>query len=638
MRQSPYDSESTEKERRSHASDSPPPSPTESLSNHLSSAEDDIEATNLPNQLSDNSQRQNATIEPNGEEKSTLKSQSTRQSSEKQKHNLNGPSDAPGRAKPPNAFKMKSGIMNGTQYAVVRLAMPGMPVSGAMWLSVAMGNAKVFGQILSSQSDPVLIVSAPLSPFLVTIVPSRSKPSDKHYVAALTGRTLHHDALANDRIRKSLKLSKHDAYNNRCVLVFTPTSSDPHVWEHSDGFQFSVDLRHTLRSFCERSGHPSLSTGEQLVEGMSIFPNADKFGQFEEWAEWNTVCKRLNDFLDHASNPSDMRLVVCGGSGSGKSTFTRCITNHLLMRFPQVVLIDSDVGQSEMSPPGLVAAYCLNEVRVGASAASNRTVPLSARFFGDTTPREEPDQYAAFVETVCEEALSFALQHGCPVVVNSDGWTNGIGADLLRHLVAQVGSSHIAHLRLTGHELRPAIAQLVSNLPRERNLALTSPRSDRDLNFHPMLLRELHIAAYFSKELALGRVYNVSLSDVELICANQNYPSVIPAEALNASLVAIGRRVDSRESERLDWAIQGFGIIRGLDPEKGILYVCSPLNEDVLEQCEGLFCSGGIQVPQALFFATAGQTFLKSGKAPYVLAGSVQTAEAMRSRGTLARK
>ncbi|CAN8066598.1 unnamed protein product [Agarophyton chilense] len=536
-----------------------------------------------------------------------------------------------------DCVQLKSGSAGAAKYVILRVGPQPVPISGSVWISVAHGSARVFGQTFTSDSDPVLLFSAPYAPFILTIA-SLNIETSKQRRQSVQRSNLHPDALTNNRIRQSLQLSEQDTANNGCILVLSSTSSDHQVWEAADSFQVSADLRISLREFNEVAGHPSISPGEELVDGMSIYPRTGRFGSFREWPEWNSVCCRLNDFLNQAVQPHDLRLLVCGGSGSGKSTFTRCIINHLLQSCRAVVLMDSDVGQSEMSPPGLVAAYCVTEMRMGSGAASNRNIPLAARFFGDTTPREDPDQYALYIELVCKEALEFAAEHKYPVVINSDGWTNGIGADLLHHLTTKVDPSHLAQLSLQGHEPRRAIVELASNFREDRCFLLTTPRSERDMCFPPILLRELHVASYFSKELAMGRVYNVHIEDVELICVDEKSLSGMPMEGLRAFLVALGRNVMVDDQTEQDWNIEGFGIVRGCDPETGFLYICTPVCEEKLELCDTLLYSGGAQLPQALFFSSTSPELLKSRMVPFILAGSVHTAEAMRSRGTLARK
>ncbi|KAI0562712.1 P-loop containing nucleoside triphosphate hydrolase [Gracilaria domingensis] len=541
--------------------------------------------------------------------------------------------------KTPNLDKdfaqLKSGVTDGAKYVAVRVGAQAVPLSGSVWLSVLHGAVRVFGRTYTSECDPILIFSAPYAPFIVSIA-AVTKQRFKKGQPSVSASLLHPDAVLNNRIRQSLRHSK-SFRKQSCVIVLSSTSSDPEVWEASDGFHVSADLRSTLRAFNEKAGHPSISPGEELVDGMSIYPQSNRFRTFEEWPEWNSVCGRLNEYLEQATRPSDLRLLVCGESGSGKSTFTRCMMNQLLQKYNAVVFMDSDVGQSEMSPSGLVAAYCVKEVRIGSAAASNRQIPLAARFFGDTTPREDPDQYAAFIELVSKEALAFAQQHDYPVLINSDGWTNGTGADLLNHLTMQVDASHLALLRLQGQEPRRGIAELTSNFSEDRCFNLTTPRTERDLSFPPVLLRELHVASYFSKELALGRVYNVHIGDLELICVEEDSLNGISIEGLNASMVALGKNVSLDGENKQDWAVQGFGIVRGCDPDAGLLYICTPVDEERLELCDTLLFSGGVQIPQALFFSCASAT-LKSGMAPFILSGSVHTAEAMRSRGTLGRK
>lgn len=73
-------------------------------------------------------------------------------------------------------------------------------------------------------------------------------------------------------------------------------------------------------------------------------------------------------------------MLIQGPKNSGKSMFGRLLVNHLLLRsvnacsslqtskeyrYKQVAYLDCDIGQTELTPPGLVSLHILSEPILG---------------------------------------------------------------------------------------------------------------------------------------------------------------------------------------------------------------------------------------------------------------------------------
>lgn len=59
-------------------------------------------------------------------------------------------------------------------------------------------------------------------------------------------------------------------------------------------------------------------------------------------------------------------VAVCGSKGAGKSTLARRLVNALLSRYGRVAYLDTDCGQPEFTPPGLVSLHLLEAPLFGA--------------------------------------------------------------------------------------------------------------------------------------------------------------------------------------------------------------------------------------------------------------------------------
>eukprot|EP00899_Mesostigma_viride_P020554 jgi/Mesvir1/284/Mv13615-RA.1 len=169
------------------------------------------------------------------------------------------------------------------------------------------------------------------------------------------------------------------------------------------------------------------------------------------------------------SFPPLRSLAICGPKNAGKSTFARLTINRLLSRFPVVAFLDTDLGQPEFTPPGLVSLHLLDQPVFGPPAMHLRA-PYCSYFIGDISPKTDPekyircvcalfDQYKAYASAAYFGHAGHAWGHGpaaipslhapggmhrggpafasgatagtVPLVVNTHGWVKGVGYELL---------------------------------------------------------------------------------------------------------------------------------------------------------------------------------------------------------------
>lgn len=520
------------------------------------------------------------------------------------------------------------------EFSAVGIKNNGIVLSGSVWMSVIKGRVEVLGASLTSASDPALIVSAPIAPFLIRISPQHEPKNNRCGAESKEIDSTDPRAAIHKKISASLKnVTRNSKYS--AVVLFTSIENQQD-WQN-ESLQTSSDISVTIKEYASQAGVPSTSTGANLVGGMSVLKETGKTPVFQEWHKWKTVTASIDSFLSSVTNWSTFRLLVCGYSGAGKSTFVRCISNHLLSHRQRIVLIDTDVGQPEMNPPGLISAHLITHFRLGAAAASNRMVPIAARYFGDVTAREDPDLYAQFISEVTEAAMKFANEHNCPIIINCSGWLAGVGADLLRFLQNCANPSHVAILQFPNSAPNLFLREICSRVPEQHVYDLICPYPTRSTVFSSNALRDLHIASYFSKELMLGRVYNVSAEDVSIVTVGDGLKEENIYAALNATLVALAAEQKNKDGET-SWAVRGLGIVRAVDAEKKKFFLSTPIPPNVLEGCTGMLISGGIQIPRALFLTVAADRISRSEDAPYICRGCIAIGEPMRSRATLIRR
>ncbi|KAJ3767747.1 hypothetical protein FB446DRAFT_313909 [Lentinula raphanica] len=137
-------------------------------------------------------------------------------------------------------------------------------------------------------------------------------------------------------------------------------------------------------------------------------------------------------------SPPNIYLVT-GPKKVGKSSFARALSNRLLSRHHQVAYLDLDPGQSEFTPGGLLALSLISRPILG-PPFTHPTIPARSHFLGAFSPKASPGLY---IESVKDLVQFWARELGwgtgqhqrqgnaVPLVVNTMGWTKGLGADLM---------------------------------------------------------------------------------------------------------------------------------------------------------------------------------------------------------------
>jgi polynucleotide 5'-hydroxyl-kinase GRC3/NOL9 len=89
--------------------------------------------------------------------------------------------------------------------------------------------------------------------------------------------------------------------------------------------------------------------------------------------EQNTIGTKIWDnIINSIEETGRKRIIIIGPSDTGKSTLTLFIANKLISRGSRPLLIDSDIGQGELSPPACI----------GSRIISRQTIDLAKGNFG----------------------------------------------------------------------------------------------------------------------------------------------------------------------------------------------------------------------------------------------------------------
>lgn len=111
------------------------------------------------------------------------------------------------------------------------------------------------------------------------------------------------------------------------------------------------------------------------------------------------------------------RVVVLGVVDSGKTSFSTLLSNIALDHNLRPAIVDADVGQCDLAPPGFIALKLMNSKTVWLRELRGDVV----RFIGYTTP-STPTAMGRIISAVME-LISIAESKGSnPVIINTDGW------------------------------------------------------------------------------------------------------------------------------------------------------------------------------------------------------------------------
>jgi len=138
-------------------------------------------------------------------------------------------------------------------------------------------------------------------------------------------------------------------------------------------------------------------------------------------------------------NFANDQFVVLGPKNSGKSSLSRFICNKLITDNKRVFYLDLDPGQPEFTVPGCLSLHKVSELNFspGYFHPDFREV-VKCLYLGYVSPSETPDRYLA----MCHNLISIyneQKQSGDRLVINTSGWTKGLGLELNAAIMSMLG-------------------------------------------------------------------------------------------------------------------------------------------------------------------------------------------------------
>lgn len=131
------------------------------------------------------------------------------------------------------------------------------------------------------------------------------------------------------------------------------------------------------------------------------------------------------------------RVIVVGPSDSGKTTLSRMLLSWAAKQGWKPTFVDLDIGQGSITIPGCIAATPI-EMPIDPVEGIPLEMPL-VYFYGHTSPSNNVELYKVLVKELAgileRQFAGNAESRAAGMVLNTMGWIEGVGYDMLLHAI-----------------------------------------------------------------------------------------------------------------------------------------------------------------------------------------------------------
>ncbi len=141
-------------------------------------------------------------------------------------------------------------------------------------------------------------------------------------------------------------------------------------------------------------------------------------GEFGERATYleiddTTIPKSWFKVANTFQKSNNNKIIVIGSTDTGKSTLCTFLVNHILKLKQSVALIDADIGQSDLGPPGTLGLSIINKPYI---EPDNLNID-SMIFIGKTSPSSVTEKVIKGISK-----LENCIHKETSIVINTNGW------------------------------------------------------------------------------------------------------------------------------------------------------------------------------------------------------------------------
>ncbi|XP_023953532.2 polynucleotide 5'-hydroxyl-kinase NOL9 [Bicyclus anynana] len=472
-------------------------------------------------------------------------------------------------------------VYYGTEGCIITLRHPAeLYVQGKVKITSLAGTNEIFGYKLDKKCYEIF---APYYNFAQCI---KTIESDNNYFGLFSKLT----ALGLTVAEAEDIVTNVGEYNG--VLLLQKLSCNP-IDFVAKNFQITSMFK------CNKPVEPYFSKACKLLD-CSLFSTRPfkSFGEHPSWCEAHELA--MNKYS---------RGLVCGSKRTGKSTYVRYQVNKLLAHGP-VLVVDLDPGQSLFTVAGSVSATVVTAPLFGPSFTHLKKPELMLNI-GMINTLDNTKLYASAVQsliTFCHNNRAFKQM---PWIVNTMGMTNSVGLKFITLIITLLQPTYILQYESMEENLNfetlltpTNVKELYEEYRNQKLFRNVTYPEDLDYFFviaagtdsphmkkktfslSPKDERYLNFLAYFSQLVVRGESllritpYVVSLRDL-CIATNVVVRREHVMQVLNGKLVALCQQSPDKVAlfKLTDKPLRcvGHGLIRGIDWDKGLLYVITPV-------------------------------------------------------------
>jgi len=376
---------------------------------------------------------------------------------------------------------------------------------------------------------------------------------------------------------------------------------------------------------------------EKVLDVNLLHPANSNSRLFRVGDNWDLALTSVEIALKNQVTP---KLLIAGGKGVGKSTFSRWLTNKLLVQSP-VVFLDLDPGQAELTIPGYLSVGIIEQPFLGPNFCNvDRKLEMSL-YLGDINVANCPGRFIKMTKTLIDFVKGDARFKNLPVVVNTMGWCKGVGLMLVIDTIRYLQPTTLVQLHSRFHRKNYPYSLDHSTVTAARDswdsssatpkrlsysllefLAVPESVSAKDMRSKdywglpdPRTTREAVLLSYLGKTGWPSPVYRIPLASLVLGVLHTSVEPCALLAVMNLAMVDLCR-VEEMYVRRPDNSYQyrvmgnkvpimsslGVGLVRNIDMSAGVLYLATNVPSSSLDTVNCLM-AGSTRLPDSVLLS-----------------------------------
>ncbi|CAJ0932966.1 unnamed protein product, partial [Mesorhabditis belari] len=365
------------------------------------------------------------------------------------------------------------------------------------------------------------------------------------------------------------------------------------------------------------------------VVGSTIKMWSDNDFSFYNDASVATIKSVITQMHTVRERGSRFKLVIAGPQNAGKSTLARLLINSFLSSKPsELWLLDCDIGQSEMGPPGCVALSTIETPLLSPPFAHQPSFLKQAFFYGGINLES-----AEYMKQIVNRQIDFWRQNSKPdsiLIVNTMGFIVDEGREVLEHTISKLQPTSCLFINFHMNSLKNSKTKMLTidrqSFSYEQHFTVKNPRLreatllahlchvlDSEIKWHLSSIRNILPYCVDFRNICFCMPEDQNAIKKEMIFASFNCTLVALGFYENEERAPRACRIADIDSlpllrfcsflDKEPLRILGYGILRGIDLETQKLYVTTPIPSEEFEKVTCIARPTNISLPSVFITA-----------------------------------